>query len=102
MAGAYVSPTSGLRLCPLLLLRRRAVVPLLAADDEALDAGLEILPLTADLIGLAGVDAVVVLHRFADGVQQLAELAHHRARLVEDALLSRLAQVRHRVGDEEA
>src|SRR5437660_8889618 len=54
------------------------IMPLLAGDGEALDAGFEVFPLRADLVGLVGVDARVVVDGLGDGVEQLGKIADHR------------------------
>src|SRR5688500_14955931 len=66
------------------------VEPRLAAAHEPLDAALEVFPLLPDVDGLVGLNAGRLLERLGDGVEQLAELAHHPARLREDVLVERL------------
>ena len=78
------------------------VMSFFASDDESLHARLEILPLLTDRLGFLIVDAVIRLDRFADDFKQFAEFAHHAARFVENALLARLAKVRHRIRDKKS
>src|SRR5688500_15928382 len=89
--------------CPRLpgLLLAEDVMPLLARDDELLDARLQILPPLADVVGLFDADARRGFDRLGDRVEQLAEVADHAARVGEDRLVVALAQLGDRVDDEE-
>src|SRR5688500_8074988 len=81
---ASLSTASRLLFLGLLL---QPVVPLLARDGEALQARLEVFPLFADFVGFAGVDLIIRVVGFGHRLQQFAKLAHHAARLVEDAFV---------------
>jgi hypothetical protein len=73
-----------------------------ARDDETFDAGLEVFPLLADLVGFVGDDARGCFGRLGDGVEQFGEVAHHVAGFAEDGFVETLAEFEVGVGDEEA
>src|SRR5258706_1749866 len=79
----------------------RMINTLLASDHKTLDAGLQIFPFLADLIGLVGNDPRRRLSRFGDRVEQLGKIAHHVAGLAKDRLVEARAELQVRVGDKE-
>lgn len=77
------------------------IMSLFAADHEMFDAGLQVFPFLADLVGLVGVNLRIVLGAVGDGVEQLAELTDHFAGFAHDRLFRIACAAWVGIGDEE-